>query len=329
MALDPARYETEVVSGHQHQEQGNGQAHPNGKRASHALATVSLGNHVVKRGTKAAKYGNEEHDDNDAHANPEVEYGNGKTIAATIVTGISFGRYRFSPQPVPTIATIVFVALTVSLGNWQTRRADEKMALQQRLDALALAPAVAVPVVGVPADTLVDHRISAHGEFIPEKTLFIDNRTYRGAPGYYVVTPLRIENSRMHVLVNRGWVAAGLSRDRLPKMETPEGFLTIEGIATVPQGKPYQLAADATSGPVRQHLVPQRIAAETRLAVQPIVLLQTSAAADGLVRDWPKPDAGVNTHLAYALQWYVMAVVIAAMWIGLNIGRVKQEADAT
>ena len=97
----------------------------------------------------------------------------------------------------------------------------------------------------------------------------------------------------------------------------------------LPLGSPYQLAADVTSGPVRQHLVPQRIAAETRLALQPIVLLQTSAAADGLVRDWPKPDAGVNTHLAYALQWYVMAFVIAAMWIGLNMGRVKQDMDAT
>ena len=96
----------------------------------------------------------------------------------------------------------------------------------------------------------------------------------------------------------------------------------------VPQGSPYQLAADATSGPLRQHLVPQRIAEETGLALQPIVMLQTSAAADGLVRDWPKPDAGVNTHLAYALQWYVMAFVIAAMWIGLNLGREKQEINA-
>ena len=224
---------------------------------------------------------------------------------------------------------MLFVWLTVSLGNWQTRRADEKMAFQQRLDTLALAPALAVPVAGVPADALVDRRISARGEFLPEKMLFIDNRTYRGAPGYHVVTPLRIENSNMHVLVNRGWVAAGLSRERLPKVETAEGSLTIEGVAMLPLGSPYQLAADVTSGPVRQHLVPQRIAAETRLALQPIVLLQTSAAADGLVRDWPKPDAGVNTHLAYALQWYVMAFVIAAMWIGLNMGRVKQDMDAT
>ncbi len=251
-----------------------------------------------------------------------------RTIAAPIVTGISFGQYRFSPMPVPTVAALLFVFLTVMLGSWQTRRADAKLALQQRLDTLATAPAMSVPAVGIQAEMLAEHRISARGEFLPGKSVFIDNRIYRGTPGYFVVTPLRIDGSSMHILVNRGWIAGGASRDRLPKVGTPEGVLTVEGIAMIPQGKPYQLAADATSGQVRQHLVPERIAAETQLAVQPIVLLQTSAADDGLVRDWPKPDAGVNTHLAYALQWYVMAFVIAAMWIGLNVSRVKQDIDS-
>ena len=61
-----------------------------------------------------------------------------------------------------------------------------------------------------------------------------------------------------------------------------------------------------------------------KLMIQPIVVLQTSAAGDGLVREWPKPDAGVNTHRAYALQWYVMAVLIAGSWIGLNLRKANK-----
>src|SRR5690606_4893760 len=33
---------------------------------------------------------------------------------------------------VPTVAALVVVALTLSLGNWQTRRAQEKLQLQQQ-----------------------------------------------------------------------------------------------------------------------------------------------------------------------------------------------------
>jgi surfeit locus 1 family protein len=62
-----------------------------------------------------------------------------------------------------------------------------------------------------------------------------------------------------------------------------------------------------------------------KLAMQPVVVLQTGKAPDGLVRDWPKPDAGVNTHRAYALQWYVMAVLAVALWLGLNLKKTGEK----
>jgi surfeit locus 1 family protein len=43
--------------------------------------------------------------------------------------------------------------------------------------------------------------------------VLLDYKIHRGRLGYYVVTPLRIEGSAMHVLVNRGWVAAGARRE--------------------------------------------------------------------------------------------------------------------
>lgn len=239
------------------------------------------------------------------------------------MTGIFFGPYRFAPRVVPTLAAFLVFALTTSLGNWQTRRGEEKLALQQRLDAYAAAPPMEIRQQRQQPADVVDHRVRARGRFLAERTIFIDNRVYRGAPGYQVVTPLRIDGGAMHVLVNRGWVAAGTDRSRLPAVSTPPGEITIEGIAVIPVSRPYELAPDATSGPLRQNLVPERIEAETGMAMQAFVVLQTTDGEDGLVRDWPKPDAGVNTHRAYALQWYVLAFLALALWLGLNLHKVK------
>lgn len=235
--------------------------------------------------------------------------------------GISFGSYRFAPRLAPTLAALLVCLLTISLGNWQTRRAEQKMTLQAQLDAYARSQPMELGQMPLEATTVAQRPVKTRGKFLGDRTLFIDNRVHHGTPGYHVVTPLRIDGGQMHVLVNRGWIAAGPSRSQLPHVSTPESEVVIEGLAVVPQGHPYELGPDATEGPLRQNLVPGRVAVEMKLMIQPIVVLQTSAAEDGLLRDWPKPDAGVNTHRAYALQWYVMAVVTAGLWIGLNLRR--------
>jgi surfeit locus 1 family protein len=238
--------------------------------------------------------------------------------------GISFGAYRFVPGPIPTLAALLVCLLTISLGNWQSRRAAEKMTLQARLDTHARLQPIELGQRQLEPSILAERPVTARGSFLADRTLFIDNRIFRGTPGYHVVTPLRIDGGPMHVLVNRGWIAAGPSRSRLPVVSTPESGVVIEGLAVVPLGQPFELAPDATDGPLRQNLIPERIAMEMNLMIQPIVVLQTSAAGDGLVREWPKPDAGVNTHRAYALQWYVMAVLTVCLWIGLNLRKAKK-----
>ena len=236
---------------------------------------------------------------------------------------------RFRPRPLTSIAALFFVIVTTSLGIWQTGRADEKRQQQAKLDAMASEPAIVVTGQPIPADALVSRKVVARGEFLDERTLLIDNRVYRGAPGYHVVTPLRIEDTDMHVLVNRGWIAGNGDRSRIPTVIAQTGRVAVEGMAVFPPRNSYALAPDTAKGPVRQHLVLSDVQAETGLKFQPVVIQQESREKDGLVRDWPQPDAGVNVHLAYALQWYVMAAVIAILWIALNIQRVNDDSGGT
>ena len=56
------------------------------------------------------------------------------------------------------------------------------------------------------------------------------------------------------------------------------------------------------------------IAVETGLRLEPRIIEQHSAADDGLLREWPRPDAGVERNESYALQWYsfaALAVILA------------------
>src|SRR3954469_20230886 len=96
---------------------------------------------------------------------------------------IDIGPYRFSPRLVPTLVAVIICASTIALGQWQTRRAQEKTLLQQRLDRYAVDAPLSLGQVRLAADDLVDHRLTVRGSFVAERTLFIDNRLHDGVPG--------------------------------------------------------------------------------------------------------------------------------------------------
>jgi len=76
------------------------------------------------------------------------------------------------------------------------------------------------------------------------------------------------------------------------------------------------------SGKVRQSLDIGEFAAQTGLKLRPYFLEQHSPADDGLVRDWPRPDAGVAMHESYSLQWYSFAALTVILLLALSFRRV-------
>ena len=189
----------------------------------------------------------------------------------------------------------------VALGNWQSRRAEEKRALGAQLEK---------------------NRVALNGTFLPDYTVFLDNKIRNHRVGYEVVTPLRVDGES--VLVNRGWIEAGRTRDVLPKVRTPVGEVRIEGVVLERLPRVLQIEKNE-SGKVRQTLDIGEFAAQTGLRLRPFFLEQHSPADDGLARDWPRPDAGVAMHQSYSLQWYSFAVLAAVLFIVLSFRRVAPD----
>ena len=237
------------------------------------------------------------------------------------MTGIRIRGRAFRPGIAPGVAAAAFIALAISLGNWQARRAEEKLELGRRLDEGAKGPVLSVSSVRLDASAVERRRVSARGRFVARAVLLLDNKVLHGAAGYHVLTPLKLEGGEdVHVLVNRGWIAAG-DRSRLPAVPTPEAVQTIEGIAVTPSRRFFELAPEAASGPLRQNLVPEREEKRLGLLLQTFVIEQTSDARDGLAREWQRPDTGVDRHHGYALQWYSFAALAAVLYVALSFKR--------
>jgi surfeit locus 1 family protein len=234
------------------------------------------------------------------------------------------GNRDFAPAGWATLATLAGVALTVALGFWQLGRADTKQALQARIADFAKQPPIVIGAQAVNAEDVLLRRVQAHGRFEPRRGVYLDNRHYKHQPGYHVFMPLRIAGTEKYVLVNRGWIAAGAERHRVPPVKTPDGEVVVTGTATSPAERFLELSGNVAEGNIWQNMVLERYRQATKLDVQPVIIQQVNASEsldDGLIRDWPPVDLKRNTHLAYAVQWFALAAAIFITYLVLNVRR--------
>ena len=239
---------------------------------------------------------------------------------------------RFRPRLVPTLATVAAIAICITAGNWQQRRMQGKEALRAQYDAAARAPSVALASLPATTDWMAQRYrpVTATGEYLPQRQIFIDNKVQAGRVGYHVVTPLALPDGRV-VLVNRGWVPQQASRSILPEAPPLSGRVMVQGRLSIPPAGYLELQPETATGPIRQNLDPARFAATTGLPVLPAVVEATAAPFpdDGLVRTWPAPDFGVDTHRIYMVQWYAFAMLAAALWLWFHRPRAEGSPQGT
>lgn len=241
---------------------------------------------------------------------------------------LPLGRWQFRPGVWPTLAALALAVLTFSLGNWQMDRAAYKQSLQARIDVGERYPVWRIGTDKVAKAQILYRRVEAQGRFDPRYEILLDNRIHNGVAGYHVLTPLKISGGQRAVLVNRGWVPVGNSRNVLPVTPVATAQVKITGLAVAPETRYFELGGTVPQGRVWQNLDFARYAAWSGLDLQPFVLQQSNDSGDGLIRDWPRPDTGVTTHLSYAMQWYGLSATLVVLWLVLNLTR-KEISDGT
>ena len=232
------------------------------------------------------------------------------------------------------LATVLALAATVSLGRWQLSRAAQKEALQAAISEQKTLPVLDGRALAATKDiaNVLHRRVVLQGTWLPQYTVYLDNRQMRGQPGFYVVTPLQLENSQDVVLVQRGWLPRNfLDRTQLPPLDTPTGVVALEGRVARPPSKLFEFAAVQSptgagkpaqrSSHIRQNLDLADFRAETQLPLRDVSVLQTGDASEGLLRDWPEVASGVEKHYGYAFQWFGLAGLITLLYVWFQIVR--------
>ncbi len=219
-------------------------------------------------------------------------------------------------------AAVVAAALTARLGVWQLDRAQQKIALQQAIDARGTQPPLVADALARSADEAAaqhHRRIRLAGQWRHAHSVWLDNRQMDGRPGFHLVTPLQLADGTA-VLVQRGWAPRdALDRTRLPAVPTPAGDVEIAGRIAPPPARLYDFGA-AESGRIRQNLDLDAFARETGLVLRPMSVLQLDDGVDdGLQRRWPQGAVDVHKHYGYAFQWFALCALITGLYVWFRI----------
>lgn len=222
-------------------------------------------------------------------------------------------------------AALIAVSATLSLALWQMSRAAQKQSLQQEAQDRAKLPPLDSQAVAQlrPGDTQSTYRrVVLHGHWLHRSTVYLDNRQMDGKQGFFVLTPLQLANAEHTVLmVQRGWAQRNFeNRTALPVLGHPDGDVVVEGQIAPPPAKLYEFQG-IVEGNIRQNLDLAGFALETGLPLPSFSVLQTGPASDGLLRDWPPIDTGVDMHHGYAFQWFALSGLIVFLFVWFQIVR--------
>lgn len=239
--------------------------------------------------------------------------------------------FRPPPHPVAVLATALLLAVCVGLGYWQLDRSRARQAL---IDEFQRGAAVAVDVTSRSLDGLSRYQaVRARGAYQPQRQILLDNMpSADGRPGYRVLTPFRRATGGPLMLIDRGWVPLGSSRERLPAVDVPDDAREIAGRVDPPPVPGLRMgeavAAAPASWPRVMHFpTTQQLAAVLGEPIEPHLVLLDPQATNGYERKWqPALRMSPARHLAYAVQWFAFGIVAVGVLVVTSLRRGRSKA---
>ena len=222
------------------------------------------------------------------------------------------------------MAALLTIALFCRLGGWQLSRFEEKT---QYVDAFN-AGLIAQPlIIDRYREGMGRTHVQVAGHYDMQHTLLLDNQILGGQAGIHVYTPFIPDAGGAAILVNRGWLPLAANRE-IPVLPTGDGPRSISGVLShLPQPGIRLGEVDLTTADWPQ-LVPYfqltQLAAALRIELAPQIILSTDATDQPLVRDWKPGGMSPDRHLAYALQWFSLALAVLVVYMVVNFRRKRK-----
>lgn len=242
-------------------------------------------------------------------------------------------RFRFAPGLRLSLFAALFLPLLLGLGTWQWQRAEEKAVLEATLEARLARPprTLDLEVDTAPPDLT---RVRIEGRILADRQILRDNRTHQGRVGYDVHAPVvpvltTPGEPPPAVLVNFGWVEAPATRDELPEVELPTTPVILTGIVDAggEQGPTFGEVAETGRWPLRvQRIEMDSLQEALGVRLQSALVVADATSPGAQTYSWEPVRMGSGTHRGYAIQWWGLALVLAAGWLFASLERIPPSA---
>ncbi|MBB5703407.1 surfeit locus 1 family protein [Ochrobactrum daejeonense] len=231
------------------------------------------------------------------------------------------------------VASGVALAILLALGTWQVERLQWKEALiastEQRIHEPPL-PLSEMEKIYESGGTVEYRPVTVSGTFMHQgERHFL--ATHNGAAGYYVYTPLMLEDGRF-ALVNRGFVPYEKKDPATRTDGQIDGPVTVTGLARDPlSGKPSFLVPDNDIAKNIFYWKDWTAMAESADLPNLDEVVPFFVDANDKANPGGLPIGGVtiidfpNNHLQYAVTWYGLALALAGV-VGTWLWRYRKQA---
>lgn len=201
---------------------------------------------------------------------------------------------------------LALAATFAALGVWQLERLHWKTGLIARVETRIAAPPRAAPSPAEWSPELAYTKVRARGVLLHERETLVLAVTELG-PGFWVLTPLQTEGG--FILINRGFVPSERRDASRRTAGQTDGEVIVTGLmrASEPRGGFLR-----TNAPEQGRWYSRDVEAIAR-AMQLSEVAPYFIDADAAANPGGFPVGGLtvvtfrNSHLAYAITWFVLA----------------------
>ncbi|WP_196140074.1 SURF1 family protein [Aliikangiella sp. G2MR2-5] len=228
------------------------------------------------------------------------------------------GRYEIRLNIWLLILFLATQTLLNELGFWQLNRAKEK---QQRLEFLAKGNENELANLSHISEKELNqfNRVSLELQPLSSKAIFLDNKTHKKVAGYQVLSLAKDVKSGKSVLVNHGWIFGGKDRLELPKFISPYD----SGDTWLLSGRLYPITEELSPAlgemevinsnfriPYLDRAMLSSLEKQFGTRLEAFVIRLDADAPHALEVDWKWTNMPVEKHLAYAVQWFGLALAL-------------------
>lgn len=216
-----------------------------------------------------------------------------------------------------TVLVLIGVYVLIRLGFWQLDRLESRRQFNQHY-----LEQISSPIINLNDE--INHQellnmeyrevtVSGYYDFTNE--IYLQNQAYENIPGYRVVTPLKIDNNKNYVYIERGWISLEDLKDIEAINRIFAQHQNLDGIIRLPQSESDfgGKSSNASESNSQFFLYVDLDLLKTELEYGLLPIYVQLKDEDDNQKPYSKlPDIEITEgpHFGYAVQWFFFASLL-------------------